>query len=329
MFVFDVPIRIIDYNRFVLRRHMASLGRTCIATAMAVAALGCNQGSYPISASVCDEWCDVNYNNACPARRQNSPVDCVRDCERERKPKESECVPFFGSLVGCLASLPPDQSCQSEFAVSCSDEEQATIDCIFEKSYPNAPKSCIDWCKVSARLSSCGDFPLYMYPYDYRSEYAEGCVATCMLYDFPNEPECVPAFEGMVQCLGSLPIEHACNPDIAGIPGGLSCSEKLAKVISCEISTSYPDNPTPCDDWCNTQVACPGNMSFSLVASSDKFDRAGCVDDCKARVMPKKMECIQLFLKWTECLKNPSTACDWDAGAPCAESRTALDACEN
>ncbi len=321
-----MPIRIVDYNRFVLRQHKASLGKTCVALVMAGAASGCNQESYPITASVCDRWCDVNFNKACPAQRQNSPADCVVECEHERKPEEPQCVPFFGSLVECLGNLAPGRSCSDEYGASCLDEMQTTIDCIIENSVPNASKLCVDWCKANNRQWGCTGASSGFTAFEFRTSFAQDCVANCVLNDFPNEPDCVPAFGDVVECLGKIPIEEVCNPTAAGIPGALICAEKLAAVLACEVDTSYPDVPTPCDDWCNTQsLICPGDIPYF----NGRFDRTSCVTNCNATVLPKKTECMPLFVKWTQCRNNPSTACYADAGLPCADSYAALGACDN
>ena len=64
--------------------------------AAALAAPGCQDG-YPIAATRCDSWCDLEQDVFCGAY---NPATCVIECELSHR--DAECYDEFDDLLRCM-----------------------------------------------------------------------------------------------------------------------------------------------------------------------------------------------------------------------------------
>jgi hypothetical protein len=84
--------------------------------AFAIFSLWACQGEYPLSPTLCDDWCHLTEPAACD---YYSPAGCVRECEN------------------------------SGFATSCASELEAAITCA--KAFPREVTSCFDFAGAVAQ----------------------------------------------------------------------------------------------------------------------------------------------------------------------------------
>jgi hypothetical protein len=90
----------------------ASWGTRGALFALSVAAAVACQGGYPLSPTVCDEWCDQTQRISCVPY---DPAGCVASCEKTGISNPA-CASLVQQTLQCLRDRPNDTfDCQSAF----------------------------------------------------------------------------------------------------------------------------------------------------------------------------------------------------------------------
>lgn len=225
---------------------------------------GCAE-KYPIAPTLCDEWCNIQNPRHCEfpfhpfePRDQQTPADCVAQCENAVGTYEnskvpqvsgSKCAPLFADYMECVKGVVATDNCGYSVDNSgLTNPEDAglagyagvglvpyeTCFCEWQKLDQCKPCATVDCtpCKRFCGLteSSC-------------SMYKVGCLSECVT-TMPADPRCLPALGNYIGCRYRTPTLTGTDSD-AGVASS-TCEVEIQLLSQCRACSEGHD-----------QFACP------------------------------------------------------------------------
>jgi len=182
------------------------------AVALGVALCGACASDYPLPPTACDDYCHATQRGDCD---DDSPADCVRDCEANNDASLREsCADAWRARDDCYLRLARSAfSCddgKSRPPDACLDERRAVVEC-----FSPGTGSCFDECVRQA--NSCGDN-------------LTDCEHDCVTKD----PECRASSNTYARCLQDYPV--ACKDPLTPDPRPpeeVPCFDEALDFLAC------------------------------------------------------------------------------------------------
>lgn len=172
--------------------------------------LGACESGYPLSPTVCDDYCRATLRAECT---DDAPADCVRECEQRRPPRD--CDPALEALADCYARRSPSEFyCEDDktrIGPVCLGERRELAECSLPGSGP-----CFDECvrQQDACQASLDD-----------------CERACL----HPAPRCRDASQRYSACLLGFPVECRdwLEPETRS-PEDVPCFDEALAVLACD-----------------------------------------------------------------------------------------------